>query len=54
MCMCLSCRMIDGIDDDLEDVESDGLASESLDKDLHTTTEAEDEMEGALLLDIVI
>jgi len=36
------------------DVEGDGLASECLDKDLHTTAEAEDEMEGRLLLDVVV
>ncbi len=33
---------------------SDGLASEGLDEDLHTTTQAEDEMEGGLLLDVVV
>ena len=36
------------------DLESDGLASEGLDEDLHTSTEAQDEVEGALLLDVVI
>jgi hypothetical protein len=35
-------------------LEGDGLASEGLDKDLHTSTETEDEMEGGLLLDVVI
>jgi len=36
------------------DFESDGLASKGLDEDLHATTETEDKMEGALLLDVVI
>merc|ERR1711874_157136 len=35
-------------------LQSDGLAGESLHEDLHTTTEPEDEMEGALLLDVVV
>merc|ERR1711874_744399 len=35
-------------------LQGDGLASESLDEDLHTTTEPEDEMEGALLLNVVV
>ena len=36
------------------DIEGDGLTSESLDEDLHTTSESEDEMEGGLLLDVVV
>ena len=36
------------------DIKGDGLTSESLDEDLHTTSESEDEMEGGLLLDVVI
>ena len=36
------------------DVEGDGLSSESLHEDLHTTSESEDEMEGGLLLDVVV
>jgi hypothetical protein len=36
------------------DFESDGFASEGLDKDLHTTTETEDEMEGGFLLNVVV
>ena len=36
------------------DIEGDGLASESLDEDLHTTSESQDEMEGGLLLDVVV
>jgi len=34
--------------------EGDSLTGEGLDKDLHTTTESEDEMEGGLFLDVVI
>jgi len=36
------------------DLKSDGLASESLDEDLHTTTETENQVEGGLLLDVVV
>ena len=36
------------------DFQCDGLASQGLHENLHTTTETEDEMESALLLDIVI
>jgi hypothetical protein len=36
------------------DVQSDGLASESLDKDLHATSEAENQVESGLLLDVVV
>jgi len=36
------------------DLESDGLAGESLDEDLHTTAEAEHKVEGGLLLDVVV
>ena len=36
------------------DLEGDGLASEGLNEDLHATTEAEDKVEGALLLDVVV
>merc|ERR1719450_1841534 len=35
-------------------IEGDGLASESLDEDLHTTSESENEMESGLLLDVVV
>ena len=35
-------------------IQGDGLASESLHKDLHATTEAEDEMECGFLLDVVV
>jgi hypothetical protein len=36
------------------DLESDGLARESLDEDLHTATKTKDKMQGALLLDVVV
>ena len=35
-------------------VEGDGLAGQSLDEDLHATTQAEDQMEGGLLLDVIV
>merc|ERR1711974_529842 len=36
------------------DLESDGLASQGLDEDLHASPESEHKMEGALLLDVVV
>ena len=36
------------------DFEGDGLSSQGLDEDLHTTTKSEHEMEGGLLLDVVV
>ena len=36
------------------DLESDGLSGEGLDKDLHTTAQAQDEMECGLLLNVVV
>jgi hypothetical protein len=36
------------------DIEGDGLTSESLDEDLHTSSKSKDEMECGLLLDVVI
>jgi len=35
-------------------LEGDGLAGQSLDEDLHTTTEAEHQVERRLLLDVVV
>ena len=35
-------------------IKGDGLTSEGLDEDLHTTSKSEDEMESGLLLDVVI
>ena len=34
--------------------QGDGLASQSLDKDLHATTQTQDQVEGRLLLDVVV
>ena len=34
------------------DFEGDGLSSQGLDEDLHSTTEAKDQVEGRLLLDV--
>ena len=36
------------------DIEGDGLTSEGLDKDLHSSSESEDQVEGGLLLDVVV
>jgi len=36
------------------DVKSDCLSSQGLDKDLHTSTQAQHQVEGGLLLDVVI
>merc|ERR1712139_282261 len=36
------------------DVKGDGLASQGLDEDLHTTSESEHEMESGFLLDVVV
>ena len=36
------------------DLEGDGLASEGLHEDLHTTTKAEHQVKGGLLLDVVV
>merc|ERR1712018_51554 len=35
-------------------LEGDGLASEGLDKDLHTTSQSENKMKSAFLLDVVV
>ena len=35
-------------------IKSDGLTSECLDEDLHSTSKSEDEMESGLLLDVVV
>merc|ERR1711884_878748 len=35
-------------------LQSDGLASESLDKDLHTSSQSQYKMEGRLLLNVVV
>ena len=36
------------------DIQSDGLARQGLHKDLHTSTQAQDQVEGGLLLDVVV
>merc|ERR1711974_323658 len=36
------------------DLESDGLAGQSLDEDLHASSESENQMKGGLLLDVVV
>ena len=36
------------------DIKSDGFSSQGLDKDLHTTSKSEDEMEGRFFLDVVV
>merc|ERR1712110_833822 len=36
------------------DLESDGLASQGLDEDLHTSSQSENEMESAFLLEVVV
>merc|ERR1712051_752294 len=36
------------------DLESDGLASQGLDEDLHTSSQSQHKMEGRLLLDVVV
>ena len=36
------------------DVEGDGLTREGLDEDLHAAAKTEDEVKGALLLDVVV
>merc|ERR1712126_391309 len=35
-------------------LQGNGLASQSLDEDLHTSSQSEDQMQGALLLDVVV
>ena len=36
------------------DFQGDGLSGEGLDEDLHSSTETQDQVEGGLLLDVVI
>jgi len=48
----LGLHVVDGVGG--LDLEGDGLAGEGLDEDLHTTAKSEHEMEGGLLLDVVI
>jgi len=48
----LSLDVVDGVAG--LNVESNGLASESLDEDLHTSSQAENQMESRFLLDVVV
>jgi len=48
----LGLDVLDGVG--LFNIKSDGLTGEGLDKDLHTTSESEDEMESRFLLDVVV
>ena len=48
----LSFHVLDGITG--LNLQSDGLSSESLDEDLHTSSQSQDKMEGGLLLNVVI
>ena len=48
----LSLDVVDGVR--RLDLESDRLAGEGLDENLHTTTEAEHQVEGALLLNVIV
>ena len=48
----LSFDVLDGVGG--LDLKGDGLASQGLDKDLHTTAETEDQVKGRLLLDVVV
>merc|ERR1711871_116590 len=43
---------LDGIG--LLNLKGDGLSGESLDEDLHSTSKSEDQVEGGLLLDVVV
>ena len=36
------------------DIDGDGLSSHSLDEDLHSSSESEDQMKGGLFLDVVV
>ena len=48
----LGLNILDGVS--WLNVKGDGLTSQGLDEDLHTTSKSEDEMEGGLLLDVVV
>ena len=48
----LSLDVLDGVG--WLDVEGDGLTGEGLDEDLHTTSKSEDQVEGRVLLDVVV
>merc|ERR1712012_1037402 len=48
----LSLDILDGVR--WFNLEGDGLASESLDKDLHTSSQSENQMQGTFFLDVVV
>ena len=48
----LSLDVLDGVGS--LDLEGDGLSGEGLDEDLHSSSETEHEVEGGLLLDVVV
>ncbi len=48
----LSLDILDGVRS--LNLEGDGLASEGLHEDLHTTAQSENEVDGGLLLDVVV
>merc|ERR1712138_11999 len=48
----LGLDVLDGVR--LLNLKGDSLAGQGLDEDLHATTESEDQMEGGLLLDVVV
>jgi len=48
----LALDVVDGVG--TLNLECDGLSSKGFDEDLHATAETEDEMEGRLLLDVVV
>jgi len=48
----LSLDVFDGVS--WLNIEGDGLTSESLNEDLHTTSKSEDQVKGRFLLDVVI
>ena len=48
----LGLNVVDGVG--RLDLEGDGLAGKSLDEDLHTTSETEHQVEGGLLLDVIV
>ena len=48
----LGLNVLDGVS--WLNIKGDGLTSQGLDEDLHTTSKSEDEMESGLLLDVVV
>merc|ERR1719364_566619 len=48
----LGLNVLDGVS--WLDIKGDGLTSQGLDEDLHTSSESQDEMESGFLLDVVV